>query len=339
MFASSIARHKRLAVAMLLLAATTSTIAPAGKKKRAQEPVAIRIFDVAVHAGLVYVAETTGFIAYRIGETGKPEPVGKLGLPGAVRRITFQGDLAYLAVGAQGLFVVDVTDPEQMQLLARHDPPGPVEHALLADGTAFLAENRDGLSIIDFSNPLRPRRLGRVSTRGQLRALALEEDKLATAEGTGAARIFDFSDPSRPKKIHEFREAAGARDVALHKGILFVAAGREGLLIFDPERSTQAIARVAPRSSATTVTLHGHLALVTNGGAGLQIIDVSDPLSAHEIGSLGLPDRPSIRRVTAEEDRLFLAADVGGLAVAEIADPTSPKLLHPRQRKMEVRFR
>ena len=157
--------------------------------------------------------------------------------------------------------------------------------------------------------------------------------------GTGAARIFDVSNPSRPKKLHEFREATGARDVALHNGILFVAAGREGLLIFDPERSTRAIAHVAPRSSATTVALHGQLALVTNGGAGLQIIDVSDPLKAHEIGSLGLPERPSLRRVTTQDDRLFIAADVGGLGVAEIADPTSPKLLHPRERKMEVRFR
>jgi len=335
---SAVARKSRFAVVLLLLLATTPWSVSA-KKKRQAAPPAIRTFDVAVHDGLVYIAETTGLIAYRIAETGEPEPVGKVALPGTVRRITFEGNRAYLAVGAQGLFVVDVTDPEQMTILARHDPPGPVEGVLFRDGTAFLAEDRDGLSIIDLSEPSRPRRLGRVSTRGQLRAIALEGDRLATAEGTGAARLFDVSNPSRPRKLFEFRDADGAQDVALHQGVLFVAAGRKGLLIFDPELSRSPIHQVEALSSASAVTLHQNLALVSNGGAGLQIVDVSEPTAAREIGSLSLPERPPVRHVAAQGDRLFLAADVGGLAVAEIADPTAPELLHPRSRKMQIRLR
>jgi len=334
----SVARKSRIAVTLLLLLATASWIAQA-KKKRAPQPVAIRTLDVAFHAGLVYIAETTGFIAYRVAETGKPEPVGKLGLPGTVRRITLVDDRAYLAVGAHGLFVVDITDPEQMTILARYDPPGQVQHVLIREATAFLAEDRDGLSILDLSDPSRPKRLGRVSTRGQLRALALEGDHLATAEGSGASRLFDISNPSRPRKLFEFRDAEGARGVALRNGLLYVAAGREGLLIFEPDLSTKPIGRIDPLTSASSVMLHGNLALVANGGAGLQIIDVSDPTAAHDIGSLSLPERPSVHRFASEGDRLYLAADVGGLAVAEIADPTSPILLHPRERKMQIQFR
>jgi len=334
----SVARKSRIAVALLLLLATTGWPAQA-KKKRAPQPVAIRTLDVAFHGGLVYIAETTGFIAYRVAETGKPEPVGKLGMPGTVRRITLVGDRAYLAVGEQGLFVADIADPEQMTILARYDPPAPVQQVLIRDTTAFLAEDRDGLSVLDLSDLSRPKRLGRVTTRGQLRGLALEGDRLATAEGSGASRLFDISNPSRPRRLFEFRDAEGARDVALRNGLLFVAAGREGLLIFEPDLSTSPIGRVDPLTSATSVMLHGDLALVANGGAGVQIIDVSDPAAARDIGSLSLPERPSVHRFASEGDRLLLAADVGGLAVADFADPTSPKLLHPRERKMQIRFR
>jgi len=338
MFARSTARKSQVALVLLLLLVVTSWSANA-KKKRDAEPVAIRTFDVATHAGLVYVAETTGLIAYRIDETGRPEPVGKIGLPGSVRRLVFAGDRAYLAVGAQGLFVVDVTDPEQMTILARYDPPGPVEHVLFRDGTAFLAEDRDGLSIMDLSEPSRPKRLSRVSTRGQLRALALDGDLLATAEGSGAARLFDVSVPTRPRKLHEFRHADGARDVALKDRFLLVAAGRNGLLIFNPAVSRSPVGRLDALTSASALSLHGNLLLVSNGGAGVQIVDVSDPTAPREVGSLSLPERPSVRRTVAEGDRLYLAADVGGLGVADIAKPAEAQLLHPRERKMQIRLR
>lgn len=335
--ADSFARKSRIALALLLLLATTNWTVSA--KKKTAEPVAIRTFDVAVHGGLVYVAETTGLIAYRVSETGQPEPVGKVGLPGSVRRLAIQDDRAYLAVGAQGLFVIDIANPEEMTILARYDPPGPVEHVLLRGATAYLAEDRDGLSILDLSEPTRPRRLSSVSTRGQLRALALHGDRLALAEGTGAVRLFDVSRPARPRKLFELREADGARDVALRGGVLFVAAGRAGLLVFEPEASSSPIGRLAASSSATAVSLQGDLALVANGGWGLQIVDIADPTNPQQVGSLRLPGHPSVRRAFADGVRVYIAADVGGLAVAEIPNPRSPKLLYPRERKMQIRLR
>jgi hypothetical protein len=302
--------------------------------------VEIRAFDVAARDGRVYVGDTSGLTVYTIDETGRPEAMGQVGLPGSVRGVALRGEQAFLAVGAQGLFVVQVAEPERMRIVSRYDPPGPVEQVLVReDGTAFLAEDRDGLRVLDLRDPERPRRLARVTTRGQLRALALEGDWLATAEGTGAARLFDVSDASRPRERSELQEAIGARDVALREGLLFVAAGREGLLIYRPDDSRRPLARVGALSSASSVTLRGPWALVANGGHGLQIVNVADPAAPREVATLRIPDHPPLRAIAAEGDRLYLAADVGGLAVADLADARSPKLLYPPTRKMRVRLR
>jgi hypothetical protein len=328
----------RAAIALLMLLIGAGDEASAGKKKAAQ-PVEIRAMDVAFHDGRVFVGGTAGLTVYRIDEHGAPKAVARVGLPGTVRGLTIEGDRAYLAVGAQGLFVLEIADPEQMAVLARYDPPGPVERVVVRDGVAYLAEDRDGLAVVDLTDPTKPRRLARVSTRGQMRALALEGDRLATAEGSGAARLFDVSVPARPRRLAEFRGADGARDVAWREGKLLVATGRGGLQCFDPDAPRTPIGQVAALTSAWAVALHGDLALVASGGAGVQIVDLSDPLHARQVASFALPDRSAVRRISADGDRLFLAADVGGLAVAGIAEPSRPQLLHPRERKMRVRIR
>jgi hypothetical protein len=323
---------------LALLLVSVVSIGVAGKK-RAEDPVQIRAFDVALGQGLVFVGGTAGLSAFEVEDPTEPRVVGQLDLPGSVRGVTLQGERAFLAVGSHGLYVVDITDPTHPSVLGRYDPPGPVESVLVRGSTAFLAEDRDGLSVVDLTHPDRPKRLARITSRGQLRAMALEGDRLATAEGAGAVRVFDVSTPARPKKQVELRSANGARDVAFLDGYLLVAAGHDGLLVYDLERPRAPLAVAAPLSSAVAVQVSGHLALVCNGGAGLQILDLTDVRNPTQAGSFKLPHGFSVTRVAVEGDRLYIAAGQGDLAVAEMADPAAPRVLHPRERTMQIRLR
>ncbi|MEM7159417.1 MAG: hypothetical protein AAF799_41650 [Myxococcota bacterium] len=100
----------------------------------------------------LYVAEgATGLRIYDV-ESGDPELLSTLPLPGSSRDVIVEGDRAYVADSA-GMAIVDISDPRDPQLLSQIDSDGTsLALAMGADDTVVMAE-WDQVRGYDVSDP------------------------------------------------------------------------------------------------------------------------------------------------------------------------------------------
>jgi hypothetical protein len=193
--------------------------------------------------------------------------------------------------------------------------------------------------VVRVTEPSRPLLVATVPSSGDLVALALGDGILAAAEKQAAVRLFDVSRPDNPRPIADLgREAEGARDVALAGSRLLVAAGRRGLLAFDVTKASdpRPAGSLAWEGSAAVVTVHGGLALVGCGGAGLRVVDFRSGAPV-TLAELRLPRGLPAGRMSVAEEMAFIAGDVGGLAVVDLAEPAVPRAVHPPGRTLTLR--
>ena len=81
--------------------------------------------------------------------------------------------------------------------------------------------------------------------------------------------------------------------------------------------------RILPEGPTNAVDLEGDLAAIGNGRL-LKIVDLSDPASPVVLGSLTMPGL--IRAVDLHGNLALVAADVGGLQIVDISQPSDPVL-------------
>ncbi|MBK6768050.1 MAG: hypothetical protein IPG72_03275 [Ardenticatenales bacterium] len=159
-------------------------------------------------------------------------------------------DDAMLFVGQdENVFAVDVSDPGQARFRGRSPLlAGKVTDLAVRGGLVFAALGRAGLRVVDAHDALRLVPVAGVSVAGPIDLLALGDDTIYTADATsGTVRIFSLADGRHPVPVGTFTADGPILGLAAGDGMLLLARGR----------------------------------------AGLQVVDVRQPGSAHEMGSLG----------------------------------------------------
>lgn len=121
------------------------------------------------------------------------EEIASLRLPGDAIRLSVQDGLAAVALGGEGLAVVDVADPSRPYLRSVLKPGGTTLDVELNQGHAYLANSSKGVLVADLSDPSLPaprwqyahgyaRRIhldgGRIYVADQTEGLVILEDPL-----------------------------------------------------------------------------------------------------------------------------------------------------------------
>ncbi len=73
---------------------------------------------------------------------------------GPARAVPMAGNYAYVA--AEGLLVIDISDPANPRLAGFYDQVGAANGVALAGHYAYMVNNTDGLQVIDVDNPANP---------------------------------------------------------------------------------------------------------------------------------------------------------------------------------------
>ena len=74
------------------------------------------------------------------------------------------GDYTYLADGAAGLKIYDVSDPDAPTLVGSYDTPGEARDVAVVGGYAYVADGSAGVQVIDVVDPAMPRLVGSCPT-------------------------------------------------------------------------------------------------------------------------------------------------------------------------------
>lgn len=275
-------------------------------------------------------------------------PLGTLRLRGqgaaGEPRVDLAGDLAAVALGEQGLRIVDVSTPRAPRLLGAIEAVAAVYDVAVAGDLALAIAGEHGLRVLDVADPRVPRELGSFDPVAPVRCVAVQGALAATCAGD--LRLLDLGEPARPVEIGRWAPPEAAtwtserplRAVALRDGLAFLSGAGADLRVLDlaePARPRE-LGRLEGQGQGGPIQLRDDLAFVAAGWGGLVIVDVADPARPVELGryrpeSWRLDvDRPDLVRaavdVWVDGDLALVASEEDGLHVLDVSDPGQPVL-------------
>ncbi len=251
-------------------------------------------------------------------------PAGSLDTPGTAYGVVVAGDYAFVADGASGLQVIDVTDPTGPDSAGTYDTPG-LAHGVAINGVyAYVADRVAGIQVVDISDPANPAHAGDCSTPGSAYAVAVSGDYLYVADYASGLRVIDIGDPTSPASAGSCATPGYAFGVAVSGDYAYVADGNSGLLVVDISDPTNpdSAGNFAVPGNARCVAISGDYAYVTAANTGIQVVDISDPTNPTYAGSYDTPGTAD--GISISGDWLYVADRASGLQVLDVTDPTDP---------------
>jgi hypothetical protein len=238
--------------------------------------------NVCVQGDRAYVAGGRLSI-WDITDRGAPELLGEY-LSWTGTDVEVQGNYTYFT-GTNGLRVIDVSAPDNPQLVSSLDLTGRPSAIVVHEDLAYIAAMEAGLRIISIENPNSPVEVGHF-------------DPLVTG---------------------------GAYEISLRGNLAFVAWSSEGLKIIDISNpaSPQLVGSADTPVVAMDVAVDDDYAYVADATGGVRIINISNPSAPVEEHSFGY-GQSNVTGVAIQENRLYVADFNGGLVAVDISTPTQP---------------
>lgn len=239
--------------------------------------------------------DTTANITVR---TFAPTAITSIAIPnsGYANNVDVVGDsLAFIAAGADGLQVLDVSNLEGVgnlpndRIIGSLDTPGTAIDIKVVNDLAYIADGSSGLQIFDVSDPTSPSEMGMVDTPGTAQDVVISDNRAYVADGSSGLTVVDITDPAAPSVIATVASDGTAKGV--------------------------------------DVSGDGNHAIVVNGGpSAAKVFDISDEGNIAIVGTITIPG--DAKDVVVEGTNAFVAAyATGGLQIFDFSDPTAPVII------------
>jgi hypothetical protein len=266
--------------------------------------------------------------------TFSPTALSYVSIPGFANNVDINGSFAFVAAGARGLQIVDVTDRMRPQVVAAAALAlaGNANDVKVSGSRAYVAAGSAGLHVVDVSNPLAPRRVNTIDTPGDATDVRVHGNLAYVADGSGGLQIIDVTDGSAGiiGSLNTGSFAKGVDvSVDVSRSLAVVAAG--GLKIVDvtDPGKPKLLGTVAMPDEAKDVVVNGTIAYVADNYYGsLQVVDFSMPTAPRIVGST--PDRSvgGVLMDVAFSAPFVFGADVffvNGVPIVDVSTPGSPR--------------
>ena len=291
--------------------------------------------DVATLDAYAYVASKEyGLQIIDISDKSEPRMLGHSRTPGSVRGVTLAGGFAYVADEKSGLRIIDISEKGNPLTIGGFMTPGGASDVSISGNYAYIAGVNGSLQSIDITTKTGPRVIGGCDVLEEAVDVFVAGDFAYVADRKEGIRIFDISDPNTPEPLGSFDIKYGAYGVCVIDNFAYAACRGGTLQIIDiSDRNTPEIVKSCSTGLySRQVFIDGNYAYVAVGNEqsfdindlfnGLRIVDISDPNSAHTVGSLFTPG--TAFDVETEGDYAFIADGVNGLQIINISDKSNP---------------
>jgi len=216
-----------------------------------------------------------------------PVSVSELPVPGYANSVAVQGSYAFIAAGAPGLVIVDVSNARLPHIVGTVDTPGNANDVKVDDDLAYVASGDAGLTIVDISTKNAPFIVSSVDTPGIAEGVFVKDTLAYVADGLTGLRIIDISNPATPFIVGAVDTPGTARSVGVFG----------------------ALAVIGDDSPAT----------------GVRVINVQSPQTPVTVGNLSIAG--AIKNLVVGDGYVFVANGNSGLRVVSLLNPSAPQLV------------
>lgn len=257
--------------------------------------------SIVVENGFVYVADGSfGLQILSVTPDNKLNAVSSYNVSpeGRAYGVVKNGDYVYLAARKDGLVVVDVSNPANLQSNLSIVEPDPADALNKVIEPSFLQ---------------------------------LQGDKLYVSAGNYFL-IYDVSDSSTPTEIGRYRASSPNQRVLVSGNYAYIAGYNKGLRILDITNpaNPQLTSETTVAYNVRAIEKVGNTVFLGGDDSGLLYLDVSDPAAPELLDELDLPAGAGGETAPYDlyvwKDFLFVADGDAGVYVVGISNPTSPVL-------------
>ncbi len=257
-----------------------------------------------------------------------PTSLSFIPIPGFANGVAVNGNYAYVAAGASGLQVVDVTNRSNPNIVASLTLAGNANDVTLLGNLAFVAAGDSGLEAIDVTNPLAPVLLGTLSTG----ATALD----VTVRGTTAyvantSNLFlaNVANPAAMMQIAMLPLAGTVQgvDVDPLRKLAVVTAGTTGVYTVDLSNpNAPVLLGSVSTGDARDVAIGGNYAYVADYDNSTTSVDITSPSTPVVLSNIPDPNLGGYLQDIVLSGNFALAADVkfvNGIPITDISNPAN----------------
>ncbi len=286
-----------------------------------------------------------GYSIFNVTTPGQLEFVQQTGLPGSVLDVAIKENYAITA--SNGIRVFDVTNKSKPEQLAFMESSANLVN-ISGDLAVCTPQNMAGgnrLSILNVSDPTNLVELGHYNNIMLPQEAIIHGDYVYIAGWWDGVTILNISDPSNPSFVNKVlhwtngaipgEEFCYASDISVQGNYLYIidykpfeAEDSKGLFIYDisdPENPVFVSRYIQQSEIGWRIMVKENYAYIADGDGGVEVIDISVPLSPETVAYLPLMD--VAYNLDISHDYVYVSCYIlGGVQAIDISTPKNPSL-------------
>lgn len=305
--------------------------------------------SVAVSGQYAYMANGTpaagGLVIIRIADPVNLSQVGQLvTTTSSGNSVAAYGNIGLLADGANGLRVIDITNPTAPSLLATVPTATTAARVSLLGGSgsshyALVADSGNNRYFaIAISNPLAPASttvnltgpnvgVRDIAVFGQSTTASpptVTASYALIAQGTQGVKALNMTNPLSPS-VSSTIATTNAQRIALNGNTAYVADGTSLRVVNISDITTLSLAASLAATNAQDVALSGSYLYLADGAGGVKVYSVSSPASPTVIGAF--TQATQAQGIAVAGHFAYVADGTNGLRVLDVTFPNNPFLV------------
>jgi hypothetical protein len=274
-----------------------------------------------------------GLYIFDISDLTRPSLLSNVEETNYNKAVKLWENLAYVVCGSNGLYIINVEDPENPEIIGHYDQSvGDVE---INDTLAYIV-GENGLRILDVSDPTEPTSIGFIEVEGINDPIAYVDGNIIAGNDDFRLSIIDVSDPTETSLLDPMENNGYIGSVTVEGNYAFILSYSKGtsfsgLMVVDVQdlQNPNLVGMLDNHHlfadlSERPKILESYVYISSRDSSGLHVIDIQDPSNPNEIGTFFSGqwlDDPIIH-----ENLAYLSKDNGQVLVADISDPSNPTL-------------
>ncbi len=240
-------------------------------------------------------AENRGLHIVQVSDFTKPTLKNTIDTPGEAKAVYVveiddaNGEkklYAFVADGEEGLFIADVTDPNNPLSVSSFKTGAGANDLVVRGKTVYISDKSDGLVTINIDNLSEPRRLGNKSTPGNALGLFLLGNLNYVADGDRGLRIIDTEDKNLPVEVGFYDIPTSVYKILTDGSYAYLVDGTFGLWILSLEdrNAPYPVAFYLTPGQALDIAIEDKFAFIADGDKGVRIVSIEDPKNPKFVG-------------------------------------------------------
>jgi len=195
-------------------------------------PETIDAQRVVIHNNLALVADWNfGLHCINVSDLQNVNLVGGFQTSSIIYDIFAYDNIVMLAVGEQGMIILDITNISQILVLNNYTQ-GNIQGIYVEDEIGYL-NNLHGLDLINMTDPSSPYFIGSIDISGEPCAIDIENSYAYIASGNQGLHIVNITDPYSLTLSGSFNTTGNATDILIDHNVAYIADGASGLVMLD----------------------------------------------------------------------------------------------------------